>query len=1353
MADYVIICTVDRLGPKYDETADVWFGINFSVGITARNGDEALDADLLKPWKWAELKKVLVSIDGASAVAVDLIDPALAAKTDVLTKYFDDLFEAKKDDTDFFRFAQLVATRARWPSLLGHLSTSVAPVPHAMQLTRFFKITSPGTKIHVAPIFKAGSTTYTPDATKPGNEWPYDAANVKAVQPGTAVKLPDGSMIDLGSQWIKAEIAGEEWRSSLEQRIAALFDLGQLLIDVARGAASPLQDKHAAAFRDAVLRSLYDLAGTGARPRPDQRTLVDDVKAGDAASVTKALLDYEATVDLAKWRSLLALNLGSSSEQLPALDSSKLAEVATALDALQSALADDATLAKIVRAQWVEALEGRADRAEVLARFDAALPDIRLRDRLALSNLGRFWMKIREIAVTANDDRVAIRENTISQLNAWYDSRIVPNNLPDAEIRAKLKSIATSSIDEALKIGAIEPGKTPHPVTVQLDRLFDVADEEDFARRIAGAGVLMRRKGGDWRCLNMAAVHERLPVKIGEPLPEPGDEVVPQAVVPYRMQFINDVRQAFVSYNNHPIVARSKAEGLRGPLLLKPTTHEAASSKLQYEPALADKADAKTHWNFLPALAFGDEYEVLPFAIGNSGALPALLAEKGKPVSLVTSTDFGTKLAADGSVSALVQKFTYKRRVPVGMPRFAKETLPAIPETVVPLARDSGVAPDVALLLLSGDRDETFTVLPPACDINTWDRWVGRAADDTEAMRLKRRAVWAEVHRQLPSNPAQIQTRDVSINDPAVEKLRFTLSTGGSKEVTPEPLANVGLQSVQAKPIPVVCRRVASGNPEIKAHNGGVLITMPRGKFATLTIQPVLHAGTAGRFEVPIDAKLEIAVEAVSELMPSEEELWRALTVTPKAGGKLEVKLRKGSDAFHFIKGVEVFRQLWRWDGRPIDPFPFDKVTAAPLDDNADVRRWEAIAFADRRDSDAMVLPAAVNFAVKTTTATITTEERLLHTEDRSNDPRAHYLRFGVRVRSRYAGIINKSVTALFVDKTDPQNHTVTQWKRGLIRSRVEEVKKPKVKMIIPLTEAEKDEKTPGLLVVLNEPWFDVGGLAEQLRIEVVKAVEPETAPGPDAKTFPEVGTDPIVTKDPLAGVPAFKTALRPIGFTFDTDAEAPLFVRSSFLIVPPTLDNRVSDLSWVFARLRFRRVIDGKGIEAASAPDLVSEPTESHWVQFLPDARSYLVKGSNASAATRDLTVARTGNLFELRRGATPVVLLPAAIDPQNPARRLFDLWLLVTQEIVDVVGRRNQEKYVGMYRWQEDGTTTAIEGTFPTSGRVVVRVVEVQQRPGDPMNLTDKKWWERLFNPRGDGDRDAAGRVVRISPPIRES
>jgi hypothetical protein len=1344
----VIICTVDRLGPKYDDTADVWFGVNFSAGITARTGDEALDADLLKPWKWTELKKVLVSVDGADAVEVDLIDPKLPAKTDALQKHFDELFEKEQSDTDFFSFSQFVATGPRWPSLLGHLSTSVAPVPHAMQLTRFFKLAAPGTKIHAAPVFKAGTTTYTPDPKKPGNEWPYDAANVKAVQPGTAVKLPDGSMIDLGSQWIKTEIAGEEWRSSLEQRIAALFDLGQLLVDVARADASPLKDAHAAAFRDAVLRSLYDLANTGAQPRPDGRTLVDDVKAPDAAAVTQALLDYEATVDLAVWRELLEKTDGAVADQMKALDSAKLADVAAALDALQSALADDATLAKIVRAQWAKALETRGDVAEILARFDAALPDIRLHDRLALSNLGRFWMKIREIAVSANDDRVAIRGNTIIALHAWYDSRTVPNHLPDAEVRTKLQAVATQSIDEALKIGAIGPAQVPHPVTLQLDRLFDVADEEDFARRIAGAGVLMRRKGGAWRCLNMAAVHERLEVKMGEPLPGPGDSVVQQAVVPYRMQFINDVRQAFVSYNNHPIVARSRAEGLRGPLLLEPDRHKAASSRLQYEPALADKSDPKTDWNFLPALAFGDEYEVLPFAIGNSGALPSLLAEKAKPISLVTSADFGTKLAADGSVSTLVKTFTYKRRVPVGLPRFAKETLPAIPETVVPLARDSGVGTDVALLLLVRDAGETFTVLPPACDINTWDRWVGRAADDTEAQRAKRRAVWAEVHRQLPSNPLQKQERDVSIDDPAVEKLRFTLSTGGSVDVTPVPMANSGFASVQAQPVPVVCRRTASGTPAIAAASGGVLITMPRGRFATLTIEPILHAGAIGRFEVPVDAKLQIAVEAVSEALPTEEELWRALTVEPRPGGKLEVKLKKGSGAFEFIKGVEVFRQLWRWDGRPIDPFPFDKLTAAPLEENQDVRRWEAIAFADRRDSDALALPAAVNFAGAVT-------EAKLHTEDRSSDPRAHYLRFAVRVRSRYAGIVEKSVTSLFVDKADPDRLTVTQWKRGLILSRPDEVKKPKVKLVVPLTEADAGQKTPGLLVVLNEPWFDVGGLAEQLRIEVARAVEPKDPPGPNATSFPEVGTDPIVTEKGLDGAPELQTALRPVGFTFDTDAEAPLFVRSSFLVDPPKLDGNVSDLSWVFARLRFRRVIAGKGIEAAGAPDLVSEPTESHWVQFLPDARSYLVKGTNTSVGTAALTVARAGNLFRLQRGATPVVLLPAALDPQRPAQRLFDLWLLVTQEIVDVVGRQKQEKYVGMYRWNEAGATVPIDGpeSLSEGGRIVVRVVEVQQRPGDPMDLGDKKWWDRLFNPRGEHDRDAAGRIVRISPPIRQA
>jgi hypothetical protein len=37
----------------------------------------------------------------------------------------------------------------------------------------------------------------------------------------------------------------------------------------------------------------------------------------------------------------------------------------------------------------------------------------------------------------------------------------------------------------------------------------------------------------------------------------------------------------------------------------------------------------------------------------------------------------------------------------------------------------------------------------------------------------------------------------------------------------------------------------------------------------------------------------------------------------------------------------------------------------------------------------------------------------------------------------------------------------------------------------VPLTRTVNGQQTPGLLVVLNEPWYDWAGLAEQFEVQV----------------------------------------------------------------------------------------------------------------------------------------------------------------------------------------------------------------------------------------------------------------------------
>ena len=72
-----------------------------------------------------------------------------------------------------------------------------------------------------------------------------------------------------------------------------------------------------------------------------------------------------------------------------------------------------------------------------------------------------------------------------------------------------------------------------------------------------------------------------------------------------------------------------------------------------------------------------------------------------------------------------------------------------------------------------------------------------------------------------------------------------------------------------------------------------------------------------------------------------------------------------------------------------------------------------------------------------------------------------------------------------------------------------------------------------------------------------------------------------------------------PVGHTFDTQSDDPLFVSSSFIIRPPEIKDCSDhgDFGWYFIKLKFRRSLPGKYVEPVpgaktdAAPlDIVSE-------------------------------------------------------------------------------------------------------------------------------------------------------------------
>ncbi|MDZ4853231.1 MAG: hypothetical protein SGI77_28410 [Pirellulaceae bacterium] len=345
-------------------------------------------------------------------------------------------------------------------------------------------------------------------------------------------------------------------------------------------------------------------------------------------------------------------------------------------------------------------------------------------------------------------------------------------------------------------------------------------------------------------------------------------------------------------------------------------------------------------------------------------------------------------------------------------------------------------------------------------------------------------------------------------------------------------------------------------------------------------------------------------------------------------GSRIAVRLQKPAPwCFRYVSEVRLLRQVWRWRGRPVPPFPADAAAPALIDafpPDADgpyltqserhapdlPQLWDAIGFGDRSTTD--LLDQTTGIAAANASAT-------LYTENLAGDRRALYFRFGAQATGRYAALFpgerlecQASETAKWQDSKKQEVTVANAWRRLFVPTRRdEELPRPAVRFVVPLTESEDDSRpvtTPGLLVVLDDAWFSYGGLAEALEAEISMASDYyRDEPALEPVVFrPEFGPDPTLTNrgwtkvdvgEAAEGAPdeleAPSKALSmqivgPIGHTFDTGAEAPLFNATSFILRPPGVDAvdgqgtaaGESDpwygdsLAWYFAKVRFRRVL-----------------------------------------------------------------------------------------------------------------------------------------------------------------------------------
>jgi len=458
----------------------------------------------------------------------------------------------------------------------------------------------------------------------------------------------------------------------------------------------------------------------------------------------------------------------------------------------------------------------------------------------------------------------------------------------------------------------------------------------------------------------------------------------------------------------------------------------------------------------------------------------------------------------------------------------------------------------------------------------------------------------------------------------------------------------------------------------------------------------------------------------------------------------------------------------WRNDTATVFEFPFDAAQANGPDQV--LEPFDGLYFGERAPYDFLPVSAQVD-AIASAAAL---KPVMLHQRDLSRALQAAYYRFAVLAWSRYEGLINTD--ASIDSRYTGQAGAAEQWKRCVVKCRqTKAAQPPAVRMIVPLTRtADAATQTPGLLVVLDEPWFEWGGLAETFSAHIVSVAQPEPADG--SVTRPEAGPDPVVynpKSDPLEDQTALLKLLNadlaiegPIGYTFDTNTAAPLFERASFVVPAPAA---TLDMAWWFLKIQFARGANPAGTEG-DVSGLRSPSTLPAYVQLLPAANLWTVAGEGPrDCKTFGFQVAPDNiglSLVMCDAAAQSDIAVLASGRPAHAGDQAwsdqFEIWVLCTRRVIDAFGHTDQEAFVDLIPLSK----LQLNPANPKPD--LVRLVEVQRvarslfvTTDGPLPVESTSWQdlaEDLFPQEKDKKKKtyvtdpaaARARIVRVSPPI---
>jgi hypothetical protein len=365
--------------------------------------------------------------------------------------------------------------------------------------------------------------------------------------------------------------------------------------------------------------------------------------------------------------------------------------------------------------------------------------------------------------------------------------------------------------------------------------------------------------------------------------------------------------------------------------------------------------------------------------------------------------------------------------------------------------------------------------------------------------------------------------------------------------------------------------------------------------------------------------------------------------------------------------------------------------------------------------------------------------------DDRSAVVQSQYIRYGVRVMSRYAAIYKlEPIEAARVSG----GKRYLGWRGMYLPDTLPPADQlalppPVILAALPLTRAAEDpdddvDSACGVLVVIDEIAFQACGISEGLVAEIKQTANY----APDGvRELPEYGRSSINTHEawtklPLPAGAGYRLRLDgPYGFTLEPSSPEPKFTSSAYVLRPPfgpELDPQTRSKAWDMLRVRFQRVRrDDDPADPSPTPTAWTKPV---WLQL----------GANGKALTPTHATLTDRTLSGLPS-------LPISDPPDARA-----LYVAVTRSIVNVQGGAHDELYLSTSRIDRGVATLVLPAGLDTSVRLYARILEVQRampRAGDPATFpADDTLWQALF-PKDDPATDLTEprfRIVRVSSRI---